>query len=50
MQLENVHNDGEFIRTIIKNVTILLLEVHREADTPWGGSYGMITFELGIGW
>jgi hypothetical protein len=50
MQLENVHNDGEFRRIIIKNVTILLLEVHCEVDTPWGGSYGMTTLELGIGW
>jgi hypothetical protein len=47
MQLESVQNDGEFTRTIIKNVIVLLLKVHCEADTPWGDSYDMITFELG---
>ncbi len=39
---------NEFIRIIIKNVTILPLEVHCEVDSPWGDSYDMTTFELGI--
>jgi hypothetical protein len=46
VQLESVQNDGEFTRTIIKNVIVLPLEVHCEANTPWGDSHDMTTFEL----
>jgi hypothetical protein len=33
--ITDVHNDGEFIKIVIKNSTNFLLEVHCEVDTPW---------------
>ncbi len=48
MQLESVQNDGEFTKTIIKNVIVLPLEIHWEANIPSGDNYDMTTFELKI--
>ncbi len=43
-----MQNDGEFTKTIIKNVIILPLEIHCEVDIPSGDNYDMTTFELKI--
>lgn len=48
MQLESVQNDGEFTKTIIKNVIVLLPEIHCEANIPSSDNYDMTTFELKI--
>lgn len=48
MQLESVQNDGEFTKTIIKNVIVLLLKIHCEANIPSSDNYDMTTFELKI--
>jgi hypothetical protein len=48
MQLESVQNDGEFTKTIIKNVIVLPLEIHCEVNIPLGDNYDMKTFELKI--
>jgi hypothetical protein len=48
MRLESVQNDGEFTKTIIKNVIVLHLEKHCEVNSPSGDNYDMTTFELKI--